>query len=301
MRKIFSKINRQPRCVHRHTIKTHPNCFYKGGTPKITRDGKLTLPRILVFDIETSPLRAYIWQKEVWNARVGEDQVLSQWFMLTWSAKWLFGTEIMSERLTPQEATAEDDSRIVRDLWKLLDNSDIVIAHNGGRFDVPNMNTRFIVNNLPPTAPYQVIDTVLIARKQFGFTHNNLNALAKVFGLPTKKEMAFEDWKRCIGGDPEALKKMEIYNRGDVELLEEVYLKIRPWIRPHPNLGLYIDSDESICSNCGSTNLEMTDKFYYTSAGKYSLYKCECGAYIRVRNNSISKTKKEKLLVPVAK
>jgi len=287
------------RCHHRHNGLTHPKCYYKylNGGPKLT----VKLPKILVFDIETSPLKAYIWATSVWNSNVNEGQVLSEWFMLTWSAKWLFDDKVMSNRLTGKEAREENDYRIVKELWNLLNEADIVIAHNGDRFDVPNMNTRFIVNQLPPTAPYQTIDTVRIARKQFGFTHNNLNALARVFGFKVKLDTNFDLWKRCVDGDEKALQRMEIYNKHDVVLLEEVYMKIRPWIHSHPNIGLYGESATPVCSNCGSEKLSKTDKFYYTPTGKYELYTCECGAYMRVRTSSLSKDKRQSLLVSVAR
>lgn len=290
------------RCIHRHTILEHRNCFNPDGTPKTRKEIKFRkLPKILILDIETSPLKAYVWQKSVWNSNVTENQVLSEWFMLSWSAKWLFDNIIYSDRLTGKEAKREDDGRIVKSLWDLLNEADIVVAHNGSNFDVPNMNTRFIVNNLPPTSPYQTIDTVSIARKQFGFTHNNLNALARVFGFKVKLEVNFELWKKCVEGDEKALRKMQIYNKHDVGLLEEVYMKIRPWIHSHPNLGLYGESTEPVCSNCGSNQIKKTDKFYYTLTGKYELYKCECGAYIRVRTSSMTKEQKKNLLVSIAK
>jgi hypothetical protein len=287
------------KCIHRHSGITHPKCYlrYLNGEAKKV----IKIPKVLVFDIETSPLKAYVWQKSVWNSNVTEDQVLSEWFMLCWSAKWLLDPEIMTDRLTAKEAKNEDDGRIVASLWTLLNEADIVIAHNGDRFDVPNMNTRFIVNKLPPTSPYQTIDTVTIARRQFGFTHNNLNALARVFGFKSKDEVTFDLWKRCVDGDDEALQKMQKYNTGDVRLLEEIYMKIRPWIHAHPNLGLYTESDEPVCSNCGSTHITKTDRYYYTQTGKYELYNCECGAYIRVRTSSVPKGKKNNLLISIAK
>lgn len=287
------------RCKHRHSGITHPGCYRKYLHGNIRNMVKL--PKILIFDIETSPLKAYIFATRLWNTNVNEEQVLSEWFALCWSAKWLFDDKIISDRLTSREARNEDDSRIVKSLWKLLDEADIVVAHNGDKFDVPNMNTRFIVNNLPPTSPYQTIDTCSIAKKQFGFSHNNLNALARVFGFKSKMETNFQLWKSCVDGDEVALQRMEKYNRHDVELLEEVYMKIRPWIHSHPNIGLYTEATEPICSNCGSRNITKTEKFYYTMTGKYELYKCECGAYIRVRTSSLSKDKRKNLLVSVAK
>lgn len=301
MKKPF-QTKRVPRCIHRHTAETHRHCFNPDGSPKTRKELKARkLPKVLLFDIETSPLKAYIWQKSVYNSNISEGQVLSEWFMLCWSAKWLFDDTIISDRLTSEEALDENDSRIVSSLWKLLDSADIVIAHNGSGFDIPNMNTRFIVNKLPPPSPFQIIDTVQVARRQFGFTHNNLNALARVLGFKTKQEMSFEDWKRCVSGNELALKKMLSYNRDDVSLLEEVYVAIRPWIKSHPNMALYYTETEPICSNCGSTSVSATNKYYYTQVGRYDLYRCECGAFIRVRTSNLPKEKRDSLLVSIAK
>ncbi len=271
-------------------------------TRKILKENEIKrLPNVLVFDIETSPLMAYVWQSQVWNAQISLDKVISEWFMLTWSAKWLFSNKIMSARLTGKEAKDEDDSRIVKEFWSLLDEADIVIAHNGDRFDVPNMNTRFLVNGLSPTSPYQSIDTVKIARRQFGFTHNNLNALARVFGFEAKIDTDFELWKRCLDGNEEALKYMETYNIHDVELLEEVYMKLRPWVKSHPSLALYSEIEDQMCPNCGNTELEQ-DGHYYTSVGKYRTHKCnKCGSYCRERTSILPKAKKQNLLVPLAR
>jgi len=255
-------------------------------------------PKVLLFDIETAPLSAYVFQKSIWRANITEEQVISEWFMLTWSAKWLYDGNVMTARLTGKEAIQEDDSRITKDFWKLLDECDIAIAHNGDGFDIPNMNTRFIVNNLPPPSPYKTIDTLLVARQQFGFTHNNLNALARIFGFEAKKDTDIELWKRCVRGEEKALTYMQEYNIGDTILLENVYLKLRPWIRNHPNIGLYIDSNETVCPNCGSSNITWLDnKFHYTGVSKFPLFVCQCGAYGRGRTSIITKKTNPNLVV----
>lgn len=262
------------------------------------------MPKILVFDIETTPLEAYIWQHQVWNAHVSQDKILSEWFMLTWSAKWLFSGEAYSARVTSKEALEEDDGRIVGELWKLFDEADIVIAHNGGKFDVPNMNTRFLVNGYPPPSSYQIIDTLKVARREFGFTHNNLDALARVFKLDPKLTTDFDLWKRCKNGNEEALKEMEVYNVQDVILLEEVYLKLRPWIKSHPNLGLFIESDNPVCPYCGSENLHADGNYYYTMTGKYPTYVCnetKCQGISRGRTTAVDKEKRKSLVVSLAR
>lgn len=243
------------------------------------------VPKILIFDLETAPMSAYVWGR--WNQNISLDATISEWFMLCWSAKWLYSDEVISYSLTSEEALNEDDSRIVKELWKLINNADIIIAHNAKHADVKWMNSRFIMNELAPPKPYHIIDTLEVAKKNFGFSSNKLDALAGYFGIPHKMETSFKLWKDCLHGDEEALKYMEEYNRVDVEILEQVYIILRPWIKNHPNCGNLLTSDVPVCSICSSKKLELIpDKYYYTSVGKYELFRCkDCGAVSRGRVN----------------
>lgn len=238
------------------------------------------LPRILILDIETAPLKAYIFK--LWKENIGLDQIVSDWFCICWSAKWLYSNTIISDRLTPEEILKEDDKRIMVSLSSLLNECDIVITHNGEKFDLPKINARLLLNELPPVKPYQSIDTLKIAKTRFGFSSNKLDWLATMLHIPNKIDTTFELWKGCMEGNIEALEEMERYNRYDVELLEEVYVKLRPWIVNHPNMGLYFESEEKVCPNCGSTHLTPKG-FYYTMLNKYEVFQCECGAFSRVR------------------
>lgn len=241
------------------------------------------LPRVLIFDIETAPLKAFIWK--LWKENVYIDQVISNWFCIAWSAKWLYSSTTMGEVLTKEEVLKEDDTRIVKDLWKLINAADIVIAHNGDKFDIPRINSRFIIHGLPPTKPYYSIDTCKVAKKQFGFSSNKLDALAGYFNIPHKLDTDFSLWKSCLEGDEKALAYMLKYNKKDVEILEEVYLKLRPWIKAHPNIG-NLGGIKDACASCGSTNLVEEDGYYYTSVNKYPIYRClDCGAHSRGRRS----------------
>ena len=249
-------------------------------------------PKILILDIETSPCMAYVWQTSVWKARISQEQISSQWFILTYSCKWLGSNEMISGRLTGREALEENDYRITIDLWKLLSQADIVVAHNGSKFDIPNIQTRFVVHGLPPASSFKQIDTLKVAQQQFGFTHNSLNSLAQVFGIEEKIHTGFELWKRCLFGEDEALKEMEVYNRHDVEMLELIYLRLRPYIKSHPNYNLYMDSDVPVCSHCGSKNITPDGYYYFTQTGKYQNYRClDCGAESRGRKSVLDKKK----------
>lgn len=252
-------------------------------------------PRILIFDIETAPMKAYVWSK--WKQDIGSSQFISGWYILSWAGKWLNNKNIMSDVLTPNEAVNENDKRIVRSLWELFNQADIVIAHNASRFDVPKMNTRYILNDMMPPTPYRVIDTLVVARKTFAFTSNRLDDLAGYFNIDHKKETSFELWDRCVNGDQEALDYMAEYNVKDVDILEQVYLKLRPYIKNHPNLSLYLENEDETCPYCGSTNVAETGTFTYTNVSKFSNVRClDCNAIARRRTSEYPKKKRKNLI-----
>lgn len=255
------------------------------------------IPKILIFDLETAPLKGYVWSR--WQQNVYPAQLVSDWFLLTWSAKWLYSSEIMSGKLTSKEVFAENDKRIVKKLWKLVDEADIIIAHNGDRFDVPKLNSRFLVNGLKPPSAYKTIDTLKTARSQFGFSSNALAELGKILGLGGKLSTGFELWAKCMNGDEDAIAYMQKYNDQDVVLLEEIYLALRPYMRSHPNSAVYNDDAELKCSLCGSTHIH-NEGFYYTNTAKFNQYRCDsCSGLSRGRVNVFSKEKKKSLLTSI--
>lgn len=258
--------------------------------------------KILVFDLETMPLRSFIWG--VWKQSIGHNMKMleNDWFMASWAAKWLFEDEVKGDVLTPIEAINQDDSRIMKSLWELIDQADIIIAHNLIKFDEKRMNTRFLLNGLTKPSPYQRIDTLLHARKKFAMSSNRLDYLGEVLGVGKKMETGgIELWIECYKGNPEALQKMLDYNVRDITLLEDVYLAMRPYIQPHPNLGLWIEDDVNSCPTCGSEDLKPAGT-YATSANLYEAVKCgNCGAIGRNRTGKIPAKNKSNLLMPPAR
>ena len=258
--------------------------------------------KILIFDIETAPSKSYIWS--LWNKGINYQMLESDWFCLSWSAKWLFENEMYSMVLTGQEAKKEDDRRIIKGIWNFMDQADIVIAHNAKRFDVPRLNTRFLHYDLMPPSPYQIIDTLIAVKRKFSFTSNRLDYISNFLGFSGKQgnEDGFDMWKKSLDGDDVSLNKMEFYNRNDVKILEEVYLRIRPWIPNHPNIGLFIGDNVMHCPVCGSTNLTFGNSYYSTGVNLYDTFRCnDCGALGRSRISALTKEEKRSLLAPLAR
>jgi DNA polymerase elongation subunit (family B) len=256
--------------------------------------------KILVLDIETAPIESYVWG--TWNQNIGHNlsQIKHDWFVISFSAKALFEENMFSDVLTPKEILAKDDKRLLKKIWNLLNSFDIIILHNGIKFDIKRINGRFLYHGLMPPSPYQIIDTYVHSKRQFHLTSYRLNFIGEYLGLGGKLENGgFDLWKRCLDGDPEALQLMMRYCDRDVELLEEVYLRLRPYIKPHPNLGLFITEDINSCPACASTDLTYVGD-YTTYANQYSSHRCNgCGALSRSRKSNTSLRSKSKLNISI--
>lgn len=235
--------------------------------------------KILLFDTETAPLAGWLFSR--WDQNLGLDQTIHEWFMICWSAKWLGENKVMSDCLTSKEAIEQDDSRIMFSLWKLIDEADIIVAHNLNGADEKWMNTRFILNGLMPPSPYMKVDTLQVAKNRFGFSSNKLDNLATQFGIENKLKTDFNLWKGCLMGDEDCLDKMVKYNCKDTEILEQVYLRLLPWIKNHPPINVIEEDD--VCPNCGGHHYnKIRDRYFITNANKYELYRCEdCGGVFR--------------------
>ena len=247
--------------------------------------------KILLLDIENSPSLGYYWNR--WKTTIHESQVLSESFIISFAYMWYGDNSISCEYLDSREVLNEDDKGLVEKLHKLLSEADIVVAHNGLKFDIPVINTRLIYHGFTEPLPFKIVDTYQIAKKVFRFPSNSLKALAnylKLVNRKTEPEDGFNLWRRCTYGDKEALELMSDYNINDIIVLEELYTKLRPWDKLHPNVSVYTDSNKITCLTCGSENLEKVNKLSYTAMSAYETYRCsDCGKILRGRKNILNR------------
>jgi predicted RNA-binding Zn-ribbon protein involved in translation (DUF1610 family) len=256
-------------------------------------------PKVLLIDIETTPLQVHCWG--TWKQRIGYEQVINDWFMLSYSAKWLFDSKMYSSVLTPTEALNKDDSRIARELWKLFDQADVLVGHNINGFDLPKAQTRFLMNKLAPPSPFRVIDTLKVAQQNFRFASNKLDYIGQLLLNDRKIHTEYQLWLRCLEGDAKSLQDMLTYNRKDVLLLEEAYVFLRPYIKSHPNMAIYQESIEPSCPNCGSANIDECG-YYATSVNRYLAFRCkDCGAICRSRKIDTPLKCKTGIMMPTAR
>ena len=235
-------------------------------------------PRIAFYDLENSPALGWYYDRYKEGNIVADEQ---DWFMLSFAWQWADEKKVHCKALCDYPGYAKnktDDTPLIKDLHKLFDEADILIAHNGDRFDRRKSNSRFLGCGLPPPSYYKTIDTLKIARSQFMQGSNSLQSLGEFLGfggkLPTT---GWHLWRNCIDGDPKSWAQLKRYNKRDVSLLAQVYERLRPWAPHHPNLRLY--ENRPGCPNCPSSNIQKRGPRVVKNR-KVQTYQCQdCTSY----------------------
>lgn len=221
----------------------------------------------LYFDLETTPILGYVW-------RAYEDSLLEvkkDSGLICFAYKW------NDDPVTVVSLREYTEKKMVKLLWKLFNEADVIVAQNGDQFDIKVSNALFIKYGLNPPAPYKTVDTKKLAKRYFRFTRNSLDFLSESLLGARKISTDKSLWFRCMDGDVEALTEMEEYCVYDVVLLHKLYLKLRPWHTGHPNHNLYNNTSHK-CPVCGGNTQKRG--IAYTRAGKRQRYQCtSCGAW----------------------
>lgn len=274
--------------------------FYRYNRDGAQPQGVKTGPKILILDIETSPMEGYFWG--MWNQNIPLNMITKHTSILSWSAKWMGAPEdtVMYQDVR-DEKDKRNDKNILEPLRSLLEEADLIVAHNGDGFDIPKIKYRLKVNKFKPYAEPKSIDTLKIAKKVFGFDSNKLEHLTNMFCVKYKKSkhknyVGNDLWTACLANDMRAFEEMEEYNKLDVLSLEELYIDhLLPW-DDSVNFAAWSDEYKFRC-NCGNDELIQT-KHKVTKKSKFAQYVCtNCGKVHRDSENLFSKERRKELKV----
>ena len=240
----------------------------------------MTGPKILLFDIETSPILA--WTFSLFKTTIGVGQIQQGPRVICWSARWL-GTR--GKAVMFDSEYKSDPLDMLRGIRDLLDEADVVVGYNSDGFDIPWLNREFLRFGLDLPSPYQQVDLYKLNKRHLYMPSRKLEYMANVF-LADRKEShtGMQLWLDCIGPEgparDKAWKLMERYAKKDTLLLEPLFDIMRPFMRSF-NQGLYGGESTFCCTKigCGSSNLQARG-FSRTTAGVYQRYQCnDCGGW----------------------
>lgn len=196
-----------------------------------------TLPKILIWDLETTHLKG------------------NMGWILCLSYKWAESDDVFYWRIDKEPGfgtspkSFKNDKAGVEIMCDMLAEADAQCTHYGTRFDLRFLKTRCLAHGIPVPPPVRMIDTWRYSRDNLALTSNRLETLSNFLKTDqVKYKLPLELWAEAQFGDKKILDAMTKYCINDVETLEKVYLKMRPLINDHPHCGLGAGK----CPACGS-------------------------------------------------
>jgi Predicted exonuclease len=230
--------------------------------------------KIGFWDVELTPLEVYSWS--LWPDVIPITMIKERQHMLCFGWRW-YG----QKKVITKSVHHDGEEEMLKSLWNFLDEADAVVSWNGKGFDSKHARREFLEFGMNPPSPYKEIDLMLTAKSQFKMPSNKLDYWSQTLGIGKKKETGgFQLWLDCMAGDDAAWRRMLTYQRQDVNLLVDLYERMKPWIAASPNIAL-LSGVEGGCTNCGSTDFQWRG-FAHTGVSTYRRFQCNvCGKWGR--------------------
>lgn len=238
-------------------------------------------PKILIYDIETSLETVAVFGLK-YNDFIDPVNIVTERHVVCVCWQWLGEKKVHSVSLLddPKRFAKDphDDKHVVEEFYKVLMEADVIVAHNGDNFDFRYLKTRMLFHGLPILPPITSIDTYKVAKQQFMFNSNKLDYLGKFLGFGGKRSTPKGLWLDVLRGDRKAIQTMVEYNKRDVTLLKDVFLKLQPYIPNHLSRQLF---GKTGCPRCGSMKTQSRG-LHRAVTRVYQRYQCQaCGGWFR--------------------
>jgi len=247
-------------------------------------------PNILFLDIESTFNIAGIWG--IGKVHLTFENILKErevsvigW---AWNDEKVQAEHFNLHKFNLSKYDDDADKALLEKAIKLIEQADLVVAHNGKYFDVSVMRSRLAKHNLPDFAPV-LIDDTYDQTKGIAFNSHKLDYLGRYLGEGRKIEHGLDLWIGVIKKEKEALEKQTRYCMGDVELLRRIYKRLQPYTKSTLNRAIF-DGTVRTCPHCGKEGMLVHRGYRHTSAGKFKKFQCNnCRKYCTVGKNEIVK------------
>jgi DNA polymerase elongation subunit (family B) len=225
----------------------------------------------MFWDIEISKAIVMVFPP-YYDTFIQHTSVIQEAFIIC--ASWKFSDEPSDKIYTAAIKAKGKDKPVVEALLEAIKSADILVHHNGDKFDLPFLNFRTAYYGLDPISNIKTVDTYKVS-KQFKFGYNKLDYLTNLFFNKGKIDVSSGITEEITMGNLKRLDEMIAYNRQDVFILENLYYKLLPYMKSHPHVGAIIGRDrKASCPKCGSNNYKLNGT-RFTAAG-IQKQECQC-------------------------
>lgn len=129
--------------------------------------------------------------------------------------------------------SAIDDSKLCVALRDTLEEANLIVGWNSKLHDIPLLNARLAKAGHRPFQPQMHLDLMWYAGgSSMKIGSRKLDNVAKYFELPSQKTpISWDMWQRAASGDKEAMDIVVEHCECDVDVLEEAYWHLIPYVK----------------------------------------------------------------------
>lgn len=232
-------------------------------------------PRILFYDCETSPLKAWIWGTGEQYIRYTQlDKDFQMWGIICVTYCWNDGKPAKS---IDWGYNQQDTAKVVEKFDKIIKQADHTIGKNSDKFDTKMINACRMFAGLPgmPEWTKYTDDLEKQMRRYFRLPSQSLDYISNQLGLGGKIPMQMQDWIDIVeknGNGRESFKKMIEYGKKDVEDTRFLWDKLSQHFDPKFNCAAFV-GEKLACKHCGSTDIRPNGS-RISGQTVYSQYTC---------------------------
>ncbi len=218
--------------------------------------------KILIYDLETSPNVGWFWRAG-YKQNIQPNQILKERAIICVSYKWLGEDQVYNLSWDKNQ----DDKFLIEQFVEVLNEADLIVAHNGDNFDIKWFKTRALFHRIPTLPNYKQFDTLKVAKSKLYLNSNRLDYISKFLGFEGKIQTTPDLWNRIVMlNDRNAMVEMLDYCDEDVRQLEKVYNELKYLDNPRIHAGVLNGKIKQTSPITGNTNIKEV-KIVTTNSG----------------------------------
>lgn len=126
-----------------------------------------------------------------------------------------------------------NDKETVRQIAEVLEDHDVLAAHNGSRFDIPFLRTRMARWHMRPLRDIKIVDPLSVSWRKFRLKSNRLGNISDHLGIKDRKTpLDMSIWQDAIlNGTRKSMDLIVEHCIADVKVLAGVLNLVKPYVR----------------------------------------------------------------------
>jgi uncharacterized protein YprB with RNaseH-like and TPR domain len=170
----------------------------------------------------------------------------------------------------------KNERDLVKDVIAEMGKADALVGYYTTGFDHPFINAKALEYGLDFPAPTPKIDLYYTAKSNLALSRKSMQNVAYFADVEHgKSPVEGRLWKAAMAGDLSALREVEKHNIADIEVLRDVYYRLRPLIRTHP----YVTEDRENCRTCGGPVIFRGPAISKLKGRQQKVQCKDCGSY----------------------